>query len=253
MARLDRTGKRSRWQVARASEVSYNAKLRQVARQIGNIVAGLAPDGEVDQVQERDIRYSLQRYADILAPWARSVARFMVADVNRHNERAWHSLSREISSALWTEIKQAPTGMLFEALMQEQVTLIQSMPLKAAERVHKLVTEEGLVGGRRSSSMAKDILATGHVTESRATLIARTETSRATQLLTKARATYAGSEGYIWRTSKDGNVRDTHKAQEGKYVRWGHPPKTDPGLDPYDAGCGPNCRCWCEPIIPYFD
>lgn len=173
----------------------------------------------------------------------------MLADVSRRNEQQWRAHAKDMGRALWTELQQAPTGMVMQALMDEQVELITSLPKKAAQRVHDLSTQ-ALVDGRRSTDVMADILDTGKVTEARARLIARTEVSRAQCNLTQARAMFAGSEGYVWRTSRDGDVRDTHKVMEGRYVRWDTPPKTDKNLDPYHAGCGPNCRCWAEPVLP---
>jgi SPP1 gp7 family putative phage head morphogenesis protein len=222
-----------------------------VARQVGHIITGMAPDGEVSDAREREIRYALERYATLLRPWAKSVARYMLADVDRRNERAWFETAKEMGRGLLIEIKQAPTGMVFEALMQDQVDLITSLPTKAGQRVHELVTK-GLVDSRRADEIAKDILKSGDVTAARATLIARTEVARAASSLTQARARYAGSEGYIWRSSEDMDVRDTHKKVNGKFFRWDDPPKTDKNLDPYHAGCGPNCRCFPEPVIPVF-
>lgn len=173
----------------------------------------------------------------------------MLADVARRNLRQWEQNSKDMGRALYAEIRQAPTGMLLEALQADQVGLITSLPRKAGQRVHDLATQ-ALVDGRRSTDVGKDILLTGRVTEARARLISRTEVSRAQSNLTQARAMFAGSEGYLWRTSKDGDVRDTHRAVEGTYQRWDAPPKTDKNLDPYHAGCGPNCRCWAEPVLP---
>lgn len=219
---------------------------------MGHIVTGMAPEGDVSSAEERNIRYALTRYADLLKPWARSVARYMLADVKRRNDRMWQTNSREMSKALLIEIKQAPTGMLFETLQAEQVELITSLPLKAAERVHELVQKESLLGGTRASEIAKEIAATGKVTAARARLIARTEVSRAHCNLTQARAMYAGSQGYIWRSSEDGDVRPTHRKVNGHFFKWDNPPKTDKGLAPYHAGCGPNCRCFPEPVIPDY-
>lgn len=252
MARLDRTGKRTRWEQARAAENSYAQRLKGVARMVENIIEGYAHDGHVDQGAERYIRHTLQRYAEQLTPWAESVARVMLADVDRRNLRAFKLHSKEMGRSLLAELVQAPTGMVYQALMVEQVKLIKSIPLAAAQRVHNLVTE-GLVDSRRAEEIAEMIRASGKVSASKAILIARTEVSRAAASFTQARAMYAGSEGYIWRTSEDGAVRDTHKKQNGKYIRWDKPPKTDASLDPYHAGCGPNCRCFPEPVIPDFD
>lgn len=248
--RLDRTGRLTNWDDARRAETSYQSKLLGIARQVGVIVDGLAPDGIVRDLSQ--LLDTLNRYAALIEPWARATAGFMIADVSRRNERLWRQNGARIAASLREEIAGTSQGQVFRELMAENVDLITSLPRKAGERVHKL-TQEGLLTGRRAESIAKEIQESGHVTKSRARLIARTEVSRTASKLVEARAIRLGSEGYIWRTSKDSDVRDTHKAMEGKYVRWSTPPKTDPGLDPYHAGCGPNCRCYPEPVFPDFE
>ena len=195
------------------------------------------------------IQSTLQRYAETIEPWAASVARYMLADVNRRNEQAWAEHGKEISRLLRREIATAPTGQAFRSLLAEQVGLIKSIPLDEALRVHKLV-QEGMFASTRSTTMAKQLLETADVPLWRAKLIARTEVSRAAVTLTQVRAQSIGSEGYFWRTSGDGDVRPTHKEQNGRYIRWDSPPKTDKGLAPYHAGCGPNCRCYPDPVLP---
>lgn len=208
---------------------------------------GLAPAGVVTDMSA--LLATMEQYGFLLRPWAASVANAMLADVRRRNERHWKSLSLEIGQELRGVIATSPQGRAYRQLQAEQVELITSLPKKAGQRV-QLLTDQALTSGRRAESIAQEILQTGKVTESRARLIARTEVSRASSNLNQARAVAAGSEGYIWRTSMDADVRDTHKAMEGRYVRWDTPPKTDPGLDPYHAGCGPNCRCYPEPVFP---
>lgn len=210
---------------------------------MGNIVRGYGPSEPGALIK------ALTGYGELLTPWAKSVAEYMLADVNRRNERAWKETGKEMGKALRMEIAYAPTGQVFSMLMDMQVGLIKSIPLDAAQRVHEL-TIEGLSTGERAKSIAQQIMLTEEVSKSKATLIARTEVARAASTLTEARATFVGSEGYIWRSSRDGDVRPTHREMEGKYVRWDKPPKTDKGLEPYHAGCGPNCRCYPEPVLP---
>jgi SPP1 gp7 family putative phage head morphogenesis protein len=113
--------------------------------------------------------------------------------------------------------------------------------------VHKL-TYEGLSDATRADEIKKMILKSGEVTESRATLIARTEVGRASTNLARSRAQYVGSDGYIWRTAHDHDVRESHRKMEGKFVRWDRPPTLD-GLIGH-AGALPNCRCYPEPVLP---
>lgn len=75
-----------------------------------------------------------------------------------------------------------------------------------------------------------------------------TELGRATGALDQARALSIGSNGYIWRTAEDGDVRHSHREMEGKFVEWGRPPTLD-GMTGH-AGELPNCRCYKEIVFP---
>ena len=230
---------------ARRTEIQYARELRRLARAIGHLVDGFPP-GDPEALPELD--RLLRTYAVTIQPWARNVARRMLGDVDKRNERMWREHSRTMSQALREELQQAPTGRLLAERLEEQVTLITSLPIDAAERVHKLTTE-GLIDSTRSKQIAEEILQTGHVTVSRANLIARTEVARTASGLTQARAVYVGSEGYIWRTARDKDVRRAHKLMEGKFVRWSHPPTLVDGTTTH-AGEIYNCRCYPEPVLP---
>lgn len=193
------------------------------------------------------VRQALEEYARALKPWAEKAAEVMVTEVAARNEAAWKATAREMGSLLRREISSAPIGSVLRQRMSEQVRLITSIPREAAERVHGLAME-GLETGVRAERIAEQILETGDVSKARASLIARTEVGRASSELTEARAKFAGSEEYKWRTAGDKDVRDSHRAMEGKIVRWDSPPVLD-GIKGH-AGAVPNCRCWAEPILP---
>jgi SPP1 gp7 family putative phage head morphogenesis protein len=152
-----------------------------------------------------------------------------------------------MSRALRQEIREAPTGQLMQQLLREQVELIKSLPIEAAQRVHQL-TMELVSSGGRAAEIVPMILASGDVTISRANTIARTEVGRTATGLTQARAVFVGSEGYQWLTARDRDVRASHRKMEGKFVRWDDPPTLD-GLTGH-AGALPNCRCTPLPVVP---
>jgi len=243
MARLDRTGRRQRWTKARAAEIQYNSRLRSVARHVGALVRGLAQGTNIIQNPGALIR-ALEDYAVLIGPWAQSVAAYMLADVERRDKRMWRTQSAEMGTRLRDELLGAPTGDIMRQLQAQQVELIRSIPLEAAKRVHHL-TSEAIIKSQRASVIQAEILRTEAVSINKARLIARTEVSRAASNLVEARATYAGSDGYFWRTSDDSDVRDSHRHMEGKYVRWSAPPTLD-GMKGH-AGTLPNCRCFAEP------
>ena len=241
---------RSKFARVRHARVEYERKLRRVARTVGAITRGLAEGAPLDNVAA--VQEALRRYARIVEGWARRAAASMLADVMRRDEAAWAAVSRNMSRALADEVRHAPTGEVTRQLLEEQVELITSLPLEAAARVHEIAMR-AMETGARADELAEQIMATGHVTASRAALIARTETSRSSSVLLQARATHVGSEGYIWRTSEDADVRPLHKKLSGQFIRWDEPPVSGSSGERAHAGQIYNCRCWAEPVIPEFN
>lgn len=193
----------------------------------------------------------LDQYSAIIGDWADRVATNMVLAANKIDETAWKERSQAISKELHSVINNTPVGHVMRSIVAEQVKYIKSLPIEAADRVYDIHNQviELVANGGRSTELVESIMNSGEVAESRAKLIARTEVGRATQALTQARALAVGSEGYIWRTSEDGDVRHSHDLMEGKFVRWHAPPTLD-GMTGH-AGCLPNCRCYPEVVFPH--
>lgn len=233
------------------SESKYRKHLLSAAKHVVALIKGYKPDGTPEGLLPLD--KALQGYAASVDPWARSVASQMLTEVGRRNDAAWRKHGDEMGRALREQLRSSPMGAVYRELLEEQVVLIKSLPLAAAERAHALV-QEGMLKSTRSSDIAKDILESSDIPLWRAKMIARTEVSRAAVTLTQVRAQAIGSEGYIWRTVGDSDVRPDHKKMSGKYVRWDSPPSfpSEPTLGAYHAGCGPNCRCYPEPVLPEY-
>lgn len=241
---------RNPWEKARSLENRYARALRGVARQVGSIVEGISGGGArllSEPAALAAVRNALDKYAHLLRPWAEATAGRLLADLDRQDKAAWGRNARHMAKALRDELATSEVGATLRSSMAQQVQLITSLPIEAGERVQGLVLK-GLENSSRAGEIAQRILETEDVTKSRATTIARTEVSTISSNLVKARALHIGSEGYIWRTSKDADVRDSHAKMEGKFVRWDSPPTLD-GMVGH-AGCLPNCRCFPEPVIP---
>ena len=237
---------RNKFRKVRNAERHYSQQLVKVARHVNDLVNGLF-DPTLPRVVG-PLEQALRHYAELLRPWARAVGARMLADVNQRDTKAWFAYSEELGLELRNQLTSAPVGDALRRMLDEQVELITSLPLEAGRRAQQLAME-GLSSGRRPNELREMILQTGHVTRSRAQLIARTETAKAASGLTEVRARAVGSEGYIWRTVHDRVVRKSHREMEGQYVRWNEPPEVDPGKR-YHAGQFPNCRCWAEVVIP---
>jgi SPP1 gp7 family putative phage head morphogenesis protein len=234
------------WARIRRSEQRYARLLRSIARQAGQFVTQLWDAGREDAIEE-----TLQNYADILEPWAKSVSENMLADIAQKDEQAWMKHSKRMAAAIRTELRTAPMGAIVSELRTRQVELIKSIPLKAARRAQNLAFEAATQTSARAKEVAKKIFATEDVTESRALLIARTEIARSHAIIQEARATWIGSESYIWHTALDPQVRKDHRALQGQTFRWDDPPISDKkaGVRAH-PGCIYGCRCFAEPILP---
>ena len=232
----------------RLSHKQYLLRLAAVARQCGAIVRGFAPDGRITNLPM--LVQSLERYAEAIEPWAVAVASRMVEDVSRRDYHAWMQKSEEIGRSLREEIDRTPIGHTMQEMVALQVAEIKSIPLSAADRIYKLANE-ALTSGRRSADIAREVAASGEVSLTQARMIARTAVATTANTLTEVRARAVGSPGYIWRTSKDSDVRSDHKELEGQFIPWDKPPIVDKrtGYRSH-AGCNANCRCYSEPVLP---
>jgi len=196
----------------------------------------------------------LERYAVALEPWAKRTAYRMLMEVDARDRDRWRDLSEAMSDQMRYDIARAPVGVRMRQLLDEQVDLITSLPRKAAERVHEMALK-GLVSSSRGAEIREAILRSADVTESRAVLIARTETQRTATALTQVRAEAAGTTHYIWHTAGDKDVRPGHKAMNGKTCSWAEPPavQESDGIHYIHPGTIWNCRCWAEPVIDLMD
>lgn len=243
---------KSIWRRVRATENSYAIKLRKIADNIGHLINGviLPVEGAIDLYDASVKIYStLQKYSEILGPWAESVARSIVAEIAARDASAWVKTSESMGQDLKTVINTAPIGTRMEQLVREQVGLIKSLPLEAAERVQTLAIKS-VHEGMRPSAIVEEILKTGHVTRSRATLIARTETGRASTALTRARSEHVGSTHYKWLSAHDNAVRPMHRKLDGTIQSWNDPPIAEENGIRHHPGEFPNCRCVAIPVLP---
>ena len=219
-------------------ERRYAQALNGLANHIEALLAGGDPATSI-------IR--LDQYASTIDQWATVTAQMMIDDVNARNRQFWRQQSEQIGRGLAVELANTDIGQAVQDELRLQVELIKSLPRQAALQVHELALG-AMTDGQRAAGLVDSIIALGSKTRSRAMLIARTEVGRVSGEMTKARAMTAGSDGYIWRSAEDRDVRPSHKKMNGKFVKWSEPPTLD-NLTGH-AGCLPNCRCYIEPVIP---
>lgn len=232
---------------ARRAEQGFAAQLRKIARHIYDIVRGFDAADPAGQIF---LQAALDDYGKVIEPWARSVSSRMIAEVNARDRKAWARVSTQMGRALRQEINTAPLAGPMAELQEVQVELIKSLPREAGQKVAEW-TAQGLLDASRPATIARKIMEIAPVTRARATLIARTETSRTVSVLNRTRAQSIGCTSFIWQTMQDANVRPDHKALNQKVFRYDDPPVCDQrsGLRAL-PGESYNCRCICLPILP---
>lgn len=120
---------------------------------------------------------------------------------------------------------------------------IKSLTTAQIEEVEDLVLRS-VQSGERATLIQERIADRWAVVRSRAALIARDQVNKLHGNLTRVRQTSLGIERYVWRTSRDERVRNTHIVKEGRIFDWSKPP-----FDTGHPGQDIQCRCTAEPYI----
>lgn len=127
----------------------------------------------------------------------------------------------------------------------QNVNLITSLHERTFSEIESKVYS-GLSTGTRWENIAEDIQNRFNVSDSRANLIARDQVNKLNGQLTGLRQQELGVTKYIWRTSLDERVRDSHVELEGTEHSWNNPPSEGHPGEPI------QCRCSAEPVLDEF-
>lgn len=198
-------------------------------------------------------------------PKIESVARRTAEGVNKENMGQWQEAMKSIMGVPLFTSEPWLAGHLinFVSLNTNLVTKLQG-DLKADIQS---TIESGIAQGKRVETIRDEILGTKlergvfNKVETRATLIARDQVNKLNGQLSELRQGEIGVEYYIWHTSIDERVRQSHKVMEGMMCRWDDSGvySTDSGKTWQDRGgiggvaLHPGqdyqCRCWAEPYL----
>ncbi len=130
------------------------------------------------------------------------------------------------------------------AAITENVSYISTIPQQYHSRISAVI-QQGVKNGQRIPDMTAEIRKVYKVSENQARFIAVDQTSSITGQLTERRHRAAGVTKFVWRTSEDERVRESHKDFNGKtyeYSEGAGPKKLKPGQDF-------RCRCTAEPVF----
>ena len=225
------------------TEKEFMRVLRAVARNFKKILEKYI-DKKTGEIKDlAGFLGACEKYSIKLSPWAEKECQKILARVDAQNAADWRRAVPMLNSEVSAQIGAAAA----KDLLFEQVALIKSLPLEAAQKAQSLAAE-AMAGGERAAAIVGGILDLGAATEARAMLIARTEIAKANATFTRVRADAAGVTHYVWRTVGDEKVRSAHYILDGEIFEFASPPDVE-GEGAHHPGEFPNCRCYAEPII----
>lgn len=192
------------------------------------------------------------------------VVKRMVTPLAARNYETWRKAARVstrshfLYTVLMAELKQGIKKDI-DSQVISNAALIKTLPSDTAQKVVRDI-EEYALSGLRAEEIEKLIQdKTRQHSRASARLIARTEVSKTTSALTKARSEELGLRWYVWRTMEDGDrVRKSHRIMNDVLVSWNNPPSPEllvkeKDVGRYHAGNIWNCRCYSEPLIDIDD
>lgn len=247
------------WKRARNVEASYKKALYSLV-DIFRQIAVFSNGNQQLYVRKMNEFQNSDEYETFIT----STVRRMVTPLAIHNERTWREAARKASKgrliygALTTELSEGLQNIINNQIY-ENISLIRTLPSDVSEKVVKDIYENALKGKRAKSIEQIIIGQTSKHAKASARLIARTEVSKTSTALTRARSEQLDLHWYVWRTALDGDrVRKSHRNMEGVLVNWNEPPSPESlvgekNVGYYHAGNIWNCRCYPEPLLEVDD
>ncbi len=243
------------WKTSKRLERNYEKILKVIQNQFFQAISNKNNANEmINMLKVISRQHSFETYCQ-------EIALKMVTSVYQKTEGNWRKAAeqntkgREIYEALKKEKQNVLMENVIQKLIEQNATLIKTLPLDIASDITKYIEKE-TTKGRRAEELVQEIkIKFPEKTKANAKCIARTEISKAQSALTKTRAEILNIQWYIWRTSQDERVRNAHKHMEGVLVSWKDPPspeqlsKSKYQYGKYHAGEIFNCRCYAEPIV----
>lgn len=243
------------WKAVQRIEKQYERALKAISKQIQTAIGNINnPKTIIKCLKQITNQKEFQNLAE-------AVALKMTTQINKKVAGNWRIAAREnskgkqIYETLKNEMYNSNIGFDVALQVIENAKDIKTLPLKIAEEITDYVNEM-TVKGVRASDIAEELKERiPKYSKANATLIARTEVSRTQSALVRARAERLGINCYIWHTSKDSRVRNSHKIMDNVIVFWSDPPSPEElkgekyRYGKYHAGEIFNCRCYSEPII----
>ena len=134
------------------------------------------------------------------------------------------------------------------AFVRDNVALIQSIPVRHAQEVQRIVYD-GFRSARRVEDIRAELMQRFDVSKSRADLIARDQVLKLNSQLDTLRQRAIGVQRQRWATSRDERVRKRHQQVNKRIYPIDDPPPAGPKGARVRPGQDFQCRCQALPVL----
>lgn len=175
---------------------------------------------------------------------------FFGNNISKLNEQFSKTTKRVTGRTLEIPLDQQRIEKLKESYTENLGLYIQKWYDEQILRLRQKVSQN-VQQGFRAENLIRDIQAEKKVSHNKAKFLAKQETSLMVSKYRELRYEEVGVTKYMWSTSHDSRVRDSHKHLQGKIFRFDQPPVTNLATGARNnPGEDFGCRCIATPILP---
>jgi SPP1 gp7 family putative phage head morphogenesis protein len=241
------------WEARRHIENKYKTALRKLGRFLSGLI------GETDDIDTVITKLNGVSNSKQMHDWSTALAKTIVTNTLEENAKTWRQAAamsgqgNMIRDGINHEM-ESTVGSRVQELIDSNAKYIKTVPQTVTKDLVRHVQSKAFIGSRIAYKSPDFKRMVGDMTDNHARLISRTETSKAMAALTQARAESTGRDWYIWHSTHDQRVRDSHKHMDGVLCRFSDPPSPEelagePSAGRYSPGNIYNCRCFAAPVI----
>ena len=176
-----------------------------------------------------------------------SVRRLILLEATKHTEKFAATARSAFGVNLAGVIAAEDLENYIDRMTLRNAALIKGMGDDLIKNI-QMVTTDALINGKTAAQLRSELKEKFELSDSRAKLIARDQTSKLNANLNKIRQQQAGVNRYTWRTSQDERVREDHKKVNGKVYEYGEPTGVRTGAEP---GQDIQCRCIAQGLLEF--
>lgn len=232
---------------------TYRERLPEIAQDMAlprwRRMVNYALDRSPSRDLERELKRVMGRWSKEFDGMAETLSRWFVKRANSHSVASMQAALRDAGYTVKMRNNRAVNDVL-QSLIIEQANLIKSIPTQYLTEVQGLVMRS-VREGRDMGFLKNELQSRYAITERRAITIARDQTNKATESISRVRNKALGITQGIWMHRSGSKVpRKSHVEADGKIFDLSVGLNVD-GENIY-PGQLVNCHCTYKPMIPTF-